>query len=57
MGNILDAGERRGGRADNRLGIGQVDFSRDLADFSRDLSSLSKDFAVSRFEIVSVSYA
>ena len=57
MGNILDAWERRSGRADNRLGIGQVDFSRDLADFSRDLSSLSKDFAVSRFEIVSVSYA
>ena len=50
MGNILDAGERRGGRADNRLGIGQVDFSRDL-------SSLSKDFAVSRFDIVSISYA
>ena len=57
MGNILDAGERRSGRADNRLSIGKVDFSRDLADFSRDLSSLSKDFAVSRFEIVSVSYA
>ena len=57
MGNILDAGERRSGRADNRLSIGQVDFSRDLADFSRDLSCLSKDFAVSRFEIVSVSYA